>query len=100
MTLPGTDYELKTTFWNDFGIADHFGADAVQDTYERVMKEWKDNYVYLTELVMVLNHRCWGWHERNDELCKMYQALYWQAVEYAETNLKGDELSYYFTVTD
>ena len=28
------DYEFKTTFWTDFTIADHFGLDAVKDTYQ------------------------------------------------------------------
>ena len=35
MTLPGTDYELKTTFWTDFSVADAFGTGAVQDTFDR-----------------------------------------------------------------
>ena len=25
-------YELQTTFWNDFSIADRFGLSAIQDT--------------------------------------------------------------------
>jgi len=80
MTLPGTDYELKTTFWMDFTIADHFGAAAVRDTYKRAFDEWKDDYIYLTELVMVLNHKCWQWHRKNDELCNVYSDLYWKAA--------------------
>ena len=43
-------YELQTTFWNDFSIADRFGLSAVQDTFNRAFKEWKENYKYLTEL--------------------------------------------------
>ena len=46
-------YEAQTTFWSDFSIADRFGAAAVRDTFERAMKEWKCNHIYLTELVMV-----------------------------------------------
>ena len=48
-------YEPKTTFWMDFSIADRFGANAIKDTYNRAFKEWKTNYIYLTELVIVLN---------------------------------------------
>ena len=44
-------YELQTTFWNDFSIADRFGLSAIQDTFNRAFKEWKENYKYLTELV-------------------------------------------------
>ena len=49
-------YEQKTTFWMDFSIADKFGIAAIKDTYKRAFNAWKDNHVYLTELVMVLNH--------------------------------------------
>ena len=50
-------YELQTTFWNDFSIADRFGLSAVQDTFNRAFEEWKEDYKYLTELVLVLNHK-------------------------------------------
>ena len=53
------DYQMMTTFWSDFSIADRFGARAIKDTYERAFNEWKDNYQYLTELVMVLNWKIW-----------------------------------------
>lgn len=52
-------YQPKTTFWMDFSIADKFGIAAIKDTYDRAFKEWKTNHVYLTELVMVLNHKIW-----------------------------------------
>ena len=48
-------YKFKTTFWSDFSIADRFGLDAVQDTFNRAFAEWKSNVIYLTELVLVLN---------------------------------------------
>ena len=53
------DYECKTTLWMDFSIADRFGIAAVRDTFRRAFREWKGNTVYLTELVMVLNHKIW-----------------------------------------
>ena len=51
-------YELQTTFWNDFSIADRFGIEAINDTYKRAFSEWKDNYKYLTELILVLFLQC------------------------------------------
>ena len=36
--------EFKTTFKNDFTIADKFGASAVKDTFNRAFNEWKNNY--------------------------------------------------------
>ena len=53
------NYECFTTFWNDFSIAATYGIPAIKETYQRVFAEWKDDYKYLTELVMVLNHLGW-----------------------------------------
>lgn len=50
-------YEVRTTFWEDFSIADLFGLPFIQNTFDRAFKEWRENYEYLTELVLVLNHK-------------------------------------------
>mgnify|MGYP001190277844 CR=1 FL=1 len=42
-------YELQTTFWEDFSIADRFGLSAIQDTFKRAFEEWKNNYKYLSK---------------------------------------------------
>lgn len=94
------DYECKTTFWQDFTIADRFGKSAIVDTFRRAFGEWKDNYVYLTELVMVLNHKIWQWYEKNEFIAGIYNTLYEQANEYAWNNLQGEELTYFYTTTD
>ena len=52
-------YELQTTFWEDFSIADRFGLAAVLDTFNRAFREWKGDYKFLTELTLVLNHKIW-----------------------------------------
>lgn len=91
----------KTTFYNDFSIADRFGADGVKDTYKRAFKEWKSNYEYLTELVIVLNWKIWEWYEKgNAELASLYQTLWAKTDTYAMDNLVGDELNYFIRVTD
>lgn len=48
-------YTVQTTFWEDFSIADRFGKSAVLDTFKRAFAEWKTDYKYLTEMVLVLN---------------------------------------------
>ena len=93
-------YETMTTFWEDFTIADAFGIDAVKDTYNRAFKGWKDNYKYLTELVLVLNWKIWQHYETNVELAKVYNELWEKADEYACENLKGEEAVYFYKVTD
>ena len=63
--LTNFNYEVKTTFFDDFSIADRFGAAAIKDTFKRALNEWKNNYVYITELCMVLNHKCLMWYNKN-----------------------------------
>lgn len=95
-----TGYKPITTFWNDFSIAEHFGVEAVKDTYKRAFDEWKNNYKFLTELVMVLNHKIWQWHEENDEFARVYNALWEEADNYGGENLKGEELEYFYETLD
>lgn len=96
------DYEFKTTFWSDFTIADHFGLDAIKDTYNRAFNEWKDNYIYLTELVLVLNWKLWQWYENfgDCEQARLYNDLWEQAQSYGYENLKGEELTYFYQTLD
>lgn len=93
-------YKPFTTFWEDFSIADAFGAEAVQDTFDRAFSEWKSQYKYLTEMTIVLNHKIGLWYGKNDELFKLYDKLWKQADQYACNTLQGEELSYYYRVTD
>ena len=93
-------YKLKTTFWDDFSIADMFGERGISDTYKRAFDEWKGNYIYLTELVMVLNHKIWQHYESNQEIAALYDELWRFADNYAMENLMGDELNYFYQVTD
>ena len=95
-----TGYKPITTFYEDFSVADLFGVDAIRDTYKRAMESWKDDYEYLTELVMVLNWKIWEHYEKNDEYAELYNELWEKADEYAMEHLKGEELSYFYQVTD
>lgn len=93
-------YKQITTFFHDFSIADNFGTQAIKDTYNKAFKEWKDDYKYLTELVMVLNWKIWQHYETNEEYAKLYDELWTKADNYACNNLKGEELSYFYRTTD
>lgn len=99
MTLPN-GYEMTTTFMRDFDIADMFGENAIKDTFKRAFDEWKNNYVYLTELVISLNLHIWKWYEKNETIARLYNDLWEQADSYACENLKGKELSFFYNVTD
>ena len=91
---------ISTTFYSDFGIADRFGIAAIKDTYNRVFRAWKDDYRYWTEVVMALNARCWLWSEKDDDLMVLYRNLYYKARDWALDHFKGEELRFFWEVTD
>lgn len=99
-----TGYKPKTTYWQDFSIADKFGEKAVQDTYGRSMNDLKNGVggvVYLTEFVMVLNWKIWQHHDSdNDSLARLYDRLWREADQYACNTLKGEDADYYYQTTD
>lgn len=96
------NYKPITTFWEDFSIAERFDKKAIIDTAKRAYQQWKDDYKYLTELVMVLNHKCWYWNNENDELMELYRNLYYEydarAIKYLEKDREA--ISYYFRTLD
>ena len=95
-----TGYKPCTTFYTDFSIADAYGVSAIQDTYNRAFKEWKTNYKYITELVMVLNWKISRWYEKNDEYAELYNKLWGELDCWCLDNLKGEALEYYIRTTD
>ena len=99
MTLPN-GYTMTTTFFEDFSIADAFGISAIKDTYKRAFNSWKDDAVYLTELVIALNLKIWQWYEKNEQVARVYNDLWEKADEYACENLKGEDLAFFYRTTD
>ena len=92
---------VSTTFHADFIIAERFGISAIEDTFKRVFDEWKDNYLYLTELAMVVNALCWEHYGKGEgQLMELYSDYYYKVRDYAYDNLTGDELQHYYEVTD
>lgn len=98
-------YEPVTTFWQDFSIADKFVGvekDPIGDTYKRALDYAKMDYKYLTELVLVLNHKIWQWYRSNEVIAIEYDTLWKMAEnEFMKTYENNDEaMKYYFEVTD
>ena len=95
------EYEFKTTFWSDFTIAEAVGVKAIKDNFDRAFNEWKDDVVYLTELVLVTNWKLWMFNDSgNEAYTDLYYKLYEKANNYAYENLKGEDKKYFFDVTD
>lgn len=105
-----TNYEMKTTFWTDFNIADRFGLDAIEDTYKRAFDEWKDDKVYATELVLVLNWKSWEHCADNkdgvpvaDEIGSWYANKYYELKDWILENWSKnhkDWLGYFVQTID
>lgn len=96
-----TGYQPKTTFWDDFSIADKFGISAIKDTYKRAFNEWKTNCDYVTELVLVLNWKIWQHHNnKNMEMAKEYDNLWQKLHQWCLDNLKDEDIKYYIRTVD
>ncbi|MDO4932014.1 MAG: hypothetical protein Q4E63_05100 [Prevotellaceae bacterium] len=92
-------YKPITTFWQDFSIADRFGNRVIENTFNKVKSEWKDNYKYWTELCLVLNHKIWQWHERDNQKALLYDRL-WREADAMTAEWSDKEQAYYFEITD
>lgn len=99
MTLEN-GYKTKTTFWEDFSVADAFGANAINDTFNNAFKSWKHNLEYITELAMVMSWKSCSYYNKNDEYMNLYSDLYHKVDGWCMDNLKGNDLSYYLDTTD
>ena len=95
-----TGYQPKTTFYEDFSIADAFGVEAIKDTYKRAFEHWHTDVVFVTELAMALNWKCWRWHGHNDVYSALYAELFYKCQNWCYENLKDDDLRYYLDTTD
>jgi hypothetical protein len=98
--LESVGKERKTTFFADLSIAEWFGTNAVDDTYNRVMKSWGDDLEYMCEWVIALNQKIWQHHESNPELGRAYDELWRKADEYCMNHFKGDDLTAYLNYVD
>lgn len=93
-----TGYQPKTTFYEDFSIADYFGKNAVLDTYKRAFKGWKHDTEYVTELCMAINWK--SFEHQDDPLCEVYSELFYKLRDWCFENLKDEDLEYFIRTTD
>jgi hypothetical protein len=93
-------YELKTTFWDDFTIADKFGVDAIKDTFNRSFENWKENIIYVTELAMVMSWKSCHYYNKNEVYMNLYSELYHKVDEWCMGHFINSDLIYYIDTTD
>lgn len=93
-------YKPKTTFWSDYWIAAHYGAEAVKDTYRRAFDGWKADHEYLTEMALVLNHIGWALWDSKRELATVFFELGSTLDEWCRANFTKEQKEYYWRITD
>lgn len=102
-------YTRKTTFYHDLSIAEYgqvyWGeANAIKDTFERVLKEWIDDVEFITEFVLSLNWKSWEHANNADmaEICQLYANLYYKAYDkvLSHYHTNQEALDYIFSVLD
>lgn len=93
--------ERKTTFFSDLSIAEYYGEEAVIETYNNVMREWKDDITYMCEWVISLNQKIWQHYgNKNEKLTELYYGLWKRADNYCCKHFEGEELNTYYDYTD
>ena len=91
---------FKEVFWANFTIADVYGEESIQETFDRVFKEWNDDVVQMTKLTIVLNHKIQQWAEEDALRAILYDKLWLYANNYCMENFTGEKLEYFIKETN
>lgn len=105
------DYERKTTYTNDFSIAEWCvpieGMNAVADTLRNALQNWRDSIEFFAEIIIVLNMKAWEHAARkNEHYCKIYSDLYYMVRDlyldwFDKDNKQHDNaMDYYYNYVD
>lgn len=92
---------MKSTFIQDFNIANRFGASAVKGTYRR-STYWVDDPEMWAEMCITLNQNIWNLYQTNEPLARVYNDLWQEAMELGRVTYEGDEAraSTFYQLTD
>ena len=63
-------------------------------------QSWKENVDYMSELVVVLNHKIWEHYSHNQILAKVYDKLWRETDDFCRKHFKGEELTKYYNYID
>ncbi len=98
---PGEAREHIASLVEQFEGAEQSGVKVVRNTFKKLFDECKQNYVYLAELVLVVNYLNWLHYQMKEEaLCEIYGKLYYKAHYWAVDHFKGDDLKAYLNIVD
>ena len=95
-----TGYKPIANYWQQLYRAANSGMDDLKRLATGLFDSAKHSYKHLTEFVMTLNWLSWEWSEKNEPMARLFCSLFRTADDYARQNLTGEELEYYFRITD
>lgn len=94
-------YTQRTTFWDDFTLAEKIGLPAIERTYRNAFNSWKTDVVFITELALVLNWKMLYMDERHmAEKSVMYYKCWVELSNWCERHLEAGAYEYFLNVTD
>lgn len=96
---------MESVFWEAFDNADETGKKTITAIAGILFERWKDEVHELTDLVMVINHKCWEHYRNgNDDLSSFYGDLYYEyyekTINYMEKKGMDSELTYFIRTLD
>ena len=94
-------YTQRTTFWDDFTLAEKLGLPAIKDTYEIAFNSCKNDVVFIVELCLVLNWKMLYMDERHmTEKSVMYYKYWVELSNWCERHLEAGAYEYFLNATD
>ena len=94
-----TGYWPFTTFYEDFTIAEAFGASAVRETFQRAKREWSIDYKYFTELLLMIElkmHECYM--NGDEDLLEAYCEIVDKGNMYRKQHFDSEASEYFYGV--
>ena len=104
-----TGYTPVTVYWYKFteievdNLIESKAIPKLENLYQGLKAQCQDHLPveYITELAMVLNHKCWAHNDCNQlEISRWYQDKYYELEEWAYKYLKGEDLTYFVKTLD
>lgn len=103
-----TGYKPVTDYWTQLNkveaennTSEDSACLAIRKWLTDILPEAQKDYKAYTELVMVLNHKCWAHaHYNQNKIGRLYHDLFYKTQDWGYRNLKGELLSYFIQTLD
>lgn len=90
----------KFDFWERFTKVENEGLDAVRAKFSEIMDECKGDYIKITELYVICNHKCWEHNKGNLALSSLYHEMQCTVYTTVDETFTEEQINYFYDVTD